>query len=489
MSKKRKAIVKLSDKVRSLLDFKEEKELKDEAKKFKKRMADDLDDASWEKSPSMLSRTDKDPAEMNPLEYDEYLDDMEMTEAEYYDDAGFNVFDESGMVMDETDRNAFFSFDPEDAGRYWQTAGNAENLIEYMETKLNTPKELRAFMKGLENEIVDYGDDLKPYEDSENERIAAVAKARLEEMIQLKPVDREPKKEGSEVKGFTRKDLTPELLSLLDKQELKGFESEEITNDVKAIEESLKKFTEANDKPEMFPYLPREPRENFRIGGLLKTVIKKLKPEEAEEVSTKADDIHNVIEESINAGAKKKDVFNAVSDVTGLKKSEIAAIERIYAREAGGGKAVNLFEDLKMTYKALTTPRTAGQEVGANIGGPGTKTRATREAQGEYGLGGIGVGLTAGIPVGAAGISLLSSTDKLSTNSSDITNITEGTMDEAFSLASRTPSKYVFMDNGVPKIMYKGKEVEYSMATEEDMLLDLVPRKTKKAMGSLLSYE
>ena len=167
MSKKRKAIVKLSDKVRSLLDFKDEKELKDEAKKFKKRMADDLDDASWEKSPSMLSRTDKDPAEMNPLEYDEYLDDMEMTAAEYYDDAGFNVFDESGMVMDETDRNAFFSFDPEDAGRYWQTAGNAENLIEYMETKLNTPKELRAFMKGLENEIVDYGDDLKPYEDSE----------------------------------------------------------------------------------------------------------------------------------------------------------------------------------------------------------------------------------------------------------------------------------------------------------------------------------
>ena len=34
MSKKRKAIVKLSDKVRSLLDFKDEKELKDEAKKF-----------------------------------------------------------------------------------------------------------------------------------------------------------------------------------------------------------------------------------------------------------------------------------------------------------------------------------------------------------------------------------------------------------------------------------------------------------------------
>ena len=41
----------------------------------------------------------------------------------------------------------------------------------------------------------------------------------------------------------------------------------------------------------------------------------------------------------------------------------------------------------------------------------------------------------------------------------------------------------------VNKIMYKGKEVEYSMATEEDMLLDLVPRKTKKAMGSLLSYD
>ena len=486
MSKKRKAIVKLSDKVSSLLDFKDEKQRKDSAKDFRKRMSDDVEDMSFNK-PSMLSRTDKDPNEMNELEFDEYLEDMDMTEAEYYDEIGFNPYDESGVSVSDVDTDAFFSFDPEDAGRFWENAGNAENLIEYMETKLNTPEDLKAFMKGLENEVVDYGGDLKPYEDSENERIAAVAKKRLEELTKLKLVDRDSKREGSMVKGFTREDLTPELLSLLDKQEIKGFESKEPTNDIKAIKESIQRFLEANDRSEMFP--ARESRENFRIGGLLQTVIKKLKPDEAEEVSTKADDIHNVIEESINAGAKKKDVFNAISDATGLKTSEIQAIERIYGREAGGGKAVNLAEDLRMTYKALTNPRTALQDVGANIGGPGTKTRATREAQGKYGLAGTAAGLTAGIPIGAAGISLLSSTDKLSTNSSDVTNITEGTMDEAFSLASRTPSKYVFMDNGVPKIMYKGKEVEYSMATEEDMLLDLVPRKTKKAMGSLLSYD
>ena len=107
MSKKRKAIVKLSDKVSSLLDFKDEKQRKDSAKDFRKRMSDDVEDMSFNK-PSMLSRTDKDPNEMNELEFDEYLEDMDMTEAEYYDEIGFNPYDESGVSVSDVDTDAFF---------------------------------------------------------------------------------------------------------------------------------------------------------------------------------------------------------------------------------------------------------------------------------------------------------------------------------------------------------------------------------------------
>ena len=184
------------------------------------KMSDDIEDIT---GPSMLSKPSKDPNEMDDDEFKDYLEGRDITEEEYYDEIGFNPYDESGVSVSDVDTDAFFTFDPEDAGRFWENAGNADNLIEYMETKLNTPKDLRDFMKGVENEVVDYGGDLKPYEDSENERIAAVAKRRLEEMTQLKSTDRDSKREGSMVKGFTREDLTPELLSLLDKQEIKGF--------------------------------------------------------------------------------------------------------------------------------------------------------------------------------------------------------------------------------------------------------------------------
>ena len=221
----------------------------------------------------------------------------------------------------------------------------------------------------------------------------------------------------------------------------------------------------------MFP--ARESRENFRIGGLLTTVIKKLKPDEAEEVSTKADDIHNVIEESVNAGAKKKDVFNAISDATGLKNSEIAAIERIYAREAGGGKAVDLVEDIKMTYKALTKPRTALQDVGANIGGPGTKTRATREAQGKYGLAGIGIGslLTGGATLTGAALYNMYIDDDNPTQK-ELTDF-----EKAFSKAQKA---------GEEEFTFKGKKYKVAIASE---MPGVTYTRDTKAMGSLLSYD
>ena len=144
MSKKRKAIVKLSGKVRSLLDFKDEKDAKD----FRKGMADDLEDKTTNKmsddidditGPSMLSKPSKDPNEMDDDEFKDYLEGRDITEEEYYDEIGFNPYDESGVSVSDVDTDAFFTFDPKDAGRFWENAGNADNLIAVSYTHLTLP--------------------------------------------------------------------------------------------------------------------------------------------------------------------------------------------------------------------------------------------------------------------------------------------------------------------------------------------------------------
>ena len=63
------------------------------------------------------------------------------------------------------------------------------------------------------------------------------------------------------------------------------------------------------------------------------------------------------------------------------------------------------------------------------------------------------------------------------------TDITSGTMDSAFSKASKNPTKYVFMKAGQPHFKYKGQAVPFALATEEEnVVLDMMPR-TKKNQG------
>ena len=64
-----------------------------------------------------------------------------------------------------------------------------------------------------------------------------------------------------------------------------------------------------------------------------------------------------------------------------------------------------------------------------------------------------------------------------------VTDITSGTMDSAFSKASKNPTKYVFMKAGQPHFKYKGQAVPFALATEEEnVVLDMMPR-TKKNQG------
>ena len=133
--------------------------------------------------------------------------------------------------------------------------------------------------------------------------------------------------------------------------------------------------------------------------------------------------------------------------------------------------------------KDILTSPTKGQE---KIEKATKAQRATRKAQRKAAL--ASAAGTYGIVKGEEFLSGLSSSAeaKVKENKSgSVTDITSGTMDAAFSKASKNPSTYVFMKSGMPHFKYKGKAVPFSLATEEDdVVLDMTPR-TKKNLGSL----
>jgi hypothetical protein len=60
-----------------------------------------------------------------------------------------------------------------------------------------------------------------------------------------------------------------------------------------------------------------------------------------------------------------------------------------------------------------------------------------------------------------------------------------GTTDEAFSKISRTPTKYLFTEDGKTFFNHDGKKKEYSLATnEEGIVMLMVPARTKKFKGN-----
>ena len=81
---------------------------------------------------------------------------------------------------------------------------------------------------------------------------------------------------------------------------------------------------------------------------------------------------------------------------------------------------------------------------------------------------------------------ILKKYEDISSNSSSVTDIRAGTMDKAFSMATKNPSKYIFInEEGLPSIIYKGEEIPANLATNEKKTeIMLVP--IKKAMGGMM---
>ena len=138
---------------------------------------------------------------------------------------------------------------------------------------------------------------------------------------------------------------------------------------------------------------------------------------------------------------------------------------------------------------AMTTEPTAGQKISEELGGTVT-TKASRKAKGEAVVktGLVGLGFTAAGTTGGyfAGLSAPQKAKVKENKSGSVTDITSGTMNDAFSKASKNPTKYVFIKQGQPHFMYNGQAVPFTLATEEsDVVLDMVPRE-KKTTGSIM---
>jgi hypothetical protein len=150
------------------------------------------------------------------------------------------------------------------------------------------------------------------------------------------------------------------------------------------------------------------------------------------------------------------------------------------------GSIVKAGKKLKKHYDDLSTEETLGQkQVKAATQGQ----RATREKERSSAV------KTAAVTIpSTAGLSYLAFSPaqeaKVKENkTSTVTDITSGTMDSAFSKASKNPTKYVFMKAGQPHFKYKGQAVPFSLATEEDdVVLDMTPR-SKKAVGGNGEYD
>ena len=199
------------------------------------------------------------------------------------------------------------------------------------------------------------------------------------------------------------------------------------------------------------------------------------------------------------ANVKLSDAKKAIAKKENLSVSYVNDIDKFYREKAGGGSTKNAREEFGKAFSTATTMvkekatgksrRTEGQKRQKEIGGG--DTLAAREKGLEYGtvagVGGtaLGIGGTLAVQEFLSGLSSSAETKVKENKSGSVTDITSGTMDAAFSKASKNPSTYVFMKSGMPHFKYKGKAIPFSLATEEDdVVLDMTPR-TKKNLGSL----
>ena len=241
-------------------------------------------------------------------------------------------------------------------------------------------------------------------------------------------------------------------------------------------------------------------RETYALGSVVTKLAKPLfnlfEDSSAKAIKSKMNSVHNAVEKAEADNTKynflmnKSDIFRMVAKDQDVTPKQVKDIEKVFAyRSGGGGGNESILGETVQTLRAMTTKPTSGQKISEELGGTVT-TRAARKAKGEAVVktGLAGLGLTAAGTTGGyfAGLSAPQKEKVKENKSSSVTNITSGTMDDAFSKASKNPTKYVFIKQGQPHFMYKGKAVPFALATEEsDVVLDMVPRE-KNTKGSLM---
>ena len=231
-------------------------------------------------------------------------------------------------------------------------------------------------------------------------------------------------------------------------------------------------------------------REEYVVGSIVKKLAKPLanlfedSSEKAIENKMKA--VHKAVEEA-PAGTKRSDTFKKVAEKEDITVQDVKDIEKVFAYRAGGGGGdESILGETVQTLRAMTKKPTTGQQFSEELGGTAT-TKAARKAKGKAVLKTSLLGAAGSTATGVggylAGLSAEQKAKVKENKTTTVTDITSGTMDSAFSKASKNPTKYVFMKAGQPHFKYKGQAVPFALATEEEnVVLDMMPR-TKKNQG------
>lgn len=237
-------------------------------------------------------------------------------------------------------------------------------------------------------------------------------------------------------------------------------------------------------------------REQYYAGAAVKKLAKPLLSlfEDSSEktIKSKMNSVHDAVEKAASerdtTKMKKTDIFRMVAKDQDVTVQDVKNIEKVFAYEAGGGGKENLLGETVQVVRSMLKDPTELQKIAEDFGG-GSTTREARKKAGKAILG------TATVTVpSTAGLSYLAFSPaqeaQIKENkTSTVTDITSGTMDSAFSKASKNPTKYVFMKAGQPHFKYKGKDVPFALATEEDdVVLDMTPR-SKKSVGGNGEYD
>jgi len=236
-------------------------------------------------------------------------------------------------------------------------------------------------------------------------------------------------------------------------------------------------------------------REQYSIGGAVaKALSETFENYTKKETKNKMKSVHDAVEKAVSerdtTKMKKTDIFNMVANDQDVTVQDVKNIEKVFAYQAGGGGKENLLGEIVQGIRAVAKKPTELQKIAEDFGG-GKLTKEARKKTGKAVLatGSIGVAASGATGVGGyfAGLSDAQESKIKENKTSTVNNITSGTMDSAFSEASKNPTKYVFIKEGQPYFKYKGEDIPFALATEEkDIVLDMTPRSKNSEGGSAL---